>query len=318
MQSRQTRLRGKDGHLIFVRTWQPQSAPRAVLHISHGMAEHSGRYQYLAQALMDAGYAVVAHDHRGHGNSVNQTVEGHYADEDGWNLVIEDFRRVADDIEARFPNTPRIFLGHSMGSFILMQFLIRHRPEAAAVVLSGSNYAPPLKYALAASIAHIESLRQGKQGKSRLIRQLSFGAFNDRFKPARTPYDWLSRDPESVDRYLEDPLCGFDCSNQLWIDLLGGLYQISLPRNLKQIPAELPFYLLGGTDDPVGQFGKGLTKLARMLEKTGHRQVHLKLYPQGRHEMFNETNRDQVIGDLLHWFGSLGLPAGKIEETRTA
>lgn len=295
------RLPSNDGHLIFVRLWRPhQTEIKGAIKIAHGMAEHSGRYSDLALYLVQAGYAVIAHDHRGHGQSASQGLVGHYGDQNGWELVINDMTAVAAFARTEFPRTPLFELGHSMGSFILQQYLIREQPRIAGVILSGSSYAHPLKYLAARSIARFECKRQGKYDRSRLIRHLSFGSFNNRFKPARTQFDWLSSEPEQVDAYLNDPLCGFDCTNQLWVDLLGGLTDISRPEALRRLP-NVPIFILGGALDPVGQEGEGLKRLAKMLTSTGHDQVELKLYPEGRHEMFNEKNRMEVFRDLCHW-----------------
>ena len=153
---------------------------------------------------------------------------------------------------------------------------------------------------LASLIARFERLRQGPKGRSALIEWLSFGSFNKAFKPNRTAYDWLSRDPVQVDAYASDPLCGFRCTNQLWIDLLGGLQQISKASNLAQIDTGLPLLIMGGECDPVSE-GKRLTDLATALRKAGNRQLQLNLYPQARHELFNETNRDEVMADVIEW-----------------
>ncbi len=305
MQARQIHLRNRDRHEVFTRVWEAdahtQAPVRGVVHINHGMAEHGERYDQTAEALVAAGFVVAAQDHRGHGRSIHQGLPGHFADQDGWEWVVSDVDLVVRHLQDQYRGVPVFILGHSMGSFIVMQYLMKYRPTLAGAILSGSNYSPPLKYLAAGLIARLERLRQGGRGKSTLLRQLSFGSFNKGFKPARTELDWLSRNEAAVDAYIADPLCGFDCSNQLWIDLLGGLVQISRPDNLKRIPADLPLYIFGGSDDPVGSFGKGLSTLADKLRKSGHAQVDLKLYPQGRHEMLNETNRDEVVADLLGW-----------------
>ncbi|QHB29384.1 alpha/beta hydrolase [Pseudomonas monteilii] len=153
---------------------------------------------------------------------------------------------------------------------------------------------------MARQIARLEAWRQGPLGKSALIEWLSFGSFNKAFKPNRTAFDWLSRDPAEVDLYVNDPLCGFRCSNQLWLDLLQGLAQISQPSNLAQIDPNLPMLVIGGECDPVSA-GKRLTHLADALRATGNRNVQLRVYPQARHEVLNETNRDEVTADILGW-----------------
>ena len=155
-------------------------------------------------------------------------------------------------------------------------------------------------YRAARLIARAERLRQGLRGRSALIEFLSFGSFNKAFKPNRTAFDWLSRDPDEVDRYRHDPLCGFRCTNQLWIDLLGGLQQISKASNLAQIDPGLPILVIGGECDPVSE-GKRLKRLAHALREAGCQNLQLNIYPQARHELFNETNRDEVTADVLTW-----------------
>ena len=185
---------------------------------------------------------------------------------------------------------PIILLGHSMGSYLAQGYLLHHSASLHGAILSGSNFQPVALYGAARQIARVEKLRQGGKGRSALIEWLSFGSFNNKFKPVRTPFDWLSRDPAEVDKYASDPMCGFRCTNQLWIDLLGGLQQISKASNLAQIAPGLPLLVIGGECDPVSD-GKRLKDLADALRSAGSQNLQLKIYPQARHELFNETNR---------------------------
>ncbi|MFK3797875.1 lysophospholipase [Pseudomonas sp. NPDC088444] len=290
-----------DHNRLFVNTWQPITAPRAVVMLSHGMAEHSGRYERLGQALTDAGLALYAHDQRGHGRTADHGVLGHYADRDGWNKVVGDLATLRASIAQHHPGTPVFLLGHSMGSYIAQAYLMHHSASLQGAVLSGSNFQPVSLYRTAAVVARMERWRQGPTGRSALIEFLSFGSFNTRFKPVRTSFDWLSRDPVEVDHYVNDPLCGFRCTNQFWLDMLGGLQQISKPSNLAQIDKSLPMLIMGGECDPVSE-GRRLKDLADALSGTDHPFVTLKIYPQARHEILNETNRDEVTRDLLAWF----------------
>ena len=187
-----------------------------------------------------------------------------------------------------------------MGSYVAQSYLLHHSASLHGAILSASNFQPPMLYRAASLIARFERWRQGPTGRSALIDWLSFGSFNKAFKPNRTRYDWLSRDPAEVDAYAADPLCGFRCTNQFWIDLLGGLQQISTPANLSQIDASLPILIIGGECDPVSA-GKRLTDLANALRQSGNQSVQLKVYPQARHELFNETNRDAVMADVIAW-----------------
>ncbi|MFJ3482013.1 lysophospholipase [Pseudomonas sp. NPDC090202] len=293
-------LDSNDHNRLYVNVWLPLGNPRAVVMLAHGMAEHSGRYARLGAALSEAGFALYAHDQRGHGRTAAHGVLGHYADHDGWNKVVGDLASLNAAITRRHPDTPVFLLGHSMGSYVAQAYLLHHGASLQGAVLSGSNLQPVSLYRSAAVVARLERWRQGPDGRSALIDFLSFGAFNNRFKPARTRFDWLSRDPQEVDLYINDPLCGFRCTNQFWLDMLGGLQQISKLSNLAQIDKSLPMLIIGGECDPVSE-GKRLKDLADALSGTDHQAVELKIYPQARHEVFNETNRDEVTGDLLGW-----------------
>ncbi|VVO16518.1 alpha/beta hydrolase [Pseudomonas fluorescens] len=293
-------LTASDRSRLFVNQWLPEGPPKALILLAHGMAEHSGRYARLAQVLCANGYGVYAPDLRGHGKTAEQGVLGHYADKDGWSKVVGDLACLNQHIGQQHPGTPIVMLGHSMGSYIAQAYLLHHSASLHGAVLSGSNFQPIALYRAARLIARFERLRQGGTGRSALIEWLSFGSFNKAFKPNRTPYDWLSRDPDEVDKYAKDPLCGFRCTNQLWIDLLGGLQQISKASNLAQIDPGLPLLVMGGECDPVSN-GTRLKDLADAFRAAGSQCLQLNIYPQARHELFNESNRDEVIADLLAW-----------------
>ena len=293
-------LTANDHSRLYVNHWMPEGPARAVLMLSHGMAEHSGRYARLADALCAAGYAVYALDQRGHGRTADEGTLGLYAEEDGWNKVVGDLASLNQHVGQQHPGLPIILLGHSMGSYIAQAYLLHHSASLHGAILSGSNFQPVALYRAARVIARAERLRQGLRGRSALIDYLSFGSFNKAFKPNRTAFDWLSRDPAEVDKYINDPLCGFRCTNQLWVDLLGGLQQISKASNLAQIDPGLPILVMGGECDPVSE-GKRLTSLANALREAGCQHLQLNIYPQARHEVFNETNRDEVTADVLTW-----------------
>ncbi|WP_200992707.1 alpha/beta hydrolase [Pseudomonas cichorii] len=293
-------LDASDNTRLHVNAWLPTDTPKAVVMLSHGMAEHGGRYERLGMALNAAGIALYAHDQRGHGLTAAHGELGHFADEDGWSKVVGDLATLSQTIGQKHPGLPLFLLGHSMGSYIAQAYLMHHGASLQGAILSGSNFQPVSLYRSARQIARLERWRQGPKGRSALIEWLSFGSFNKAFKPARTRFDWLSRDQEEVDKYLFDPLCGFRCTNQLWFDLLGGLQKISNPSNLKQIDPGLPLLIIGGECDPVSD-GKRLKDLAHALGKAGHQVVQLEIYPEARHELLNETNRDDVTRDLIDW-----------------
>ncbi|MBE0483091.1 MAG: alpha/beta hydrolase [Bacterioplanes sp.] len=291
-----------DGQPFTAWSWSAQH-PKATVHIVHGMAEHCLRYQAFAAYLQNAGFNVITHNHRGHGE---RTPLGHYADREqgrdcGWSNVITDMLTVQQLAD---PGIPLFVLGHSMGSFIAQGYAIRYGDKLSGLILSGSNHQRPLEFYAARWLAKLLRLLQGERHPSALLDRLSFGSFNKAFQPTRTAFDWLSSDPQQVDAYLNDPLCGQLCSNQLWIDLLGGLIEISSEKELARIPANLPIYLFGGDQDPVGRMGKGLPALAQALKRSGHEKVLMKLYAGGRHEMLNELHCEAVFADTLQWIQS--------------
>lgn len=291
-----------DGHQFTAWYWPAEHA-QATVHIVHGMAEHCLRYRLLAEFLQAAGVDVITHNHRGHGE---RAPIGHYSDREqgrdcGWSNVITDMITVQQ--RARH-DLPLFILGHSMGSFIAQGYAIRYGDKLSGLLLSGSNHQAPYPYYAARWVARLLRLVQGERHPSALLDRLSFGSFNRTFQPVRTGFDWLSSDPAQVDAYLADPLCGQLCSHQLWVDLLGGLIEISSLKNLKRIPSTLPMYLFGGNQDPVGRMGQGLPALAHALRASGHSQVSMKLYRDGRHEMLNELNYETVFTDTLQWIKS--------------
>jgi alpha-beta hydrolase superfamily lysophospholipase len=285
---------------LCLHSWLPSGSPRAVLLLVHGMAEHALRYARFAEALCQHGIAVYAHDQRGHGQTGQQALLGHYADREGWNLVIADVRTVQEEIQSRHHDTPLFLFGHSMGSYIAQGFLIRYGQGVRGAILCGSNYQPARLYRAARAFVRLEYLHQGPRGRSRLFNWMTFGAFNRAFEPSRTGFDWLTRDAKEVDRYIADPLCGSLCTNQLWIDLLGGLIEISAPSNLARIDPALPVLIVGGDRDPVSA-GHRLKALLRAYLDAGIRNTRLELYAEARHELLNETIRKAVTADLISW-----------------
>jgi alpha-beta hydrolase superfamily lysophospholipase len=291
-------LRTDDGQSLLARRWLPEGSPRAVVQIAHGLAEHSARYARLAAALNAAGYAVYASDLRGHGPKAAAADLGHFADEGGWGKVVGDLWAMNRLIAREQPGHSIIFLGHSTGSWLGQQFVSEHSDALAGVVYSGSNGAPPPIAAAGRLVARAERLRQGKRGKSKLVNSLMFDGLNKPFAPARTKSDWLSRDPAEVDAYVADPLCGFDVTNQLAIDLLDALPGLVTPERLARIRKDLPIYVFSGERDPVGANIQGLVEA---LKSAGFTRLTIRIYPGARHETLNETNRDEVTRDLIDW-----------------
>lgn len=286
----------KDGRQIQVNSWICPNA-KAYIHLCHGMAEHIDRYAEFAQYLYEQGYNVICHNHRGHGNN---EILGHYANQEGWLKTIQDIVDVQEQtIEDK--DLPLFLFAHSMGSFIAQGYAIRHGKRLAGLILSGTNYQHPFMYHAGRIVAKFENRRLKEGEPSLFMDKLSFASFNSHFKPSRTDFDWLSRDPEQVDKYIADPLCGFPCSAETWQQLLSGLIEISQKNQLEKIPHALPMYLFGGEKDPVGRMGKGIPALEQKLRQTGHDKVTSKLYKEGRHEMLNETCKHEVYQDVAGW-----------------
>jgi alpha-beta hydrolase superfamily lysophospholipase len=286
-----------DGHAVFTRVWRPDGAPRAVVQIVHGLAEHSARYARLAETLTEAGFAAYAHDHRGHGPNCKPDDLGFFAERNGWRLLLDDIDAVAARIAADYLSVPRAFLGHSMGSFLGQRYIAERGDSLAAAVLSGTAGPPPAILGLGKQVIAFERWRLGPRGKSPLVQALLFGEQNKPFRPARTPYDWLSRDEAEVDKYVADPLCGFPLTTGLAADLVAALADLASPQLAARVPKDLPIYIFSGSRDPVG------VKLDRLIDvyRAAGLDVRATIYPDARHETLNETNRDEVTRDLVAW-----------------
>jgi len=269
------------------------------MHIFHGLGEHAARYDRFARQCVAQGYVVTAHNHRGHGENCAPDGLGHYADDNGWNRVVNDALQVQQDLVRQFPELPLILFGHSMGSYIAQSFVMRHPENVSALVLSGATWPNRMQLRIGRLLATVAVWISGPQEKSAMLNKMSFGDFNKRFAPNRTDFDWISRDTSEVDKYVADPLCGAPSSNQLWRDLLGGMLSISTAKALSQI-ADIPILIMGGALDPVGGAAR-LTALAAAYRNSRHSQISLKIYPDGRHEMLNEINHDLVTTDVLEW-----------------
>ena len=303
-----------DGFPLAGVKWLPASdhAPRAVVQLSHGMSEYAARYAPFATACADAGVAVYGHDHRGHGGSVDEsTPRGHYADRDGWAKVTVDVLTVNTFVKQQHPGVPVILFGHSMGSFIARRFLLDHASTLDGAILSATGWRLGEGNRVLEQVAKREARKNGPRAPSPRMHKLVFGSFNLRFRPARTSFDWLSRDAEQVEAYLNDTLCGFDCSGQLWADLMGGCFAVERDENEPgRLSSTLPVLLVVGSHDPVSMGGFGHGQLGERYAAAGNTNVTDLRYPGGRHELLNETNRAYVMRDLLDWVSRIA-PAGK-------
>ena len=297
------RFKAEDQKELFVYRWLPdEGAPRkAIVHIAHGMAEHAARYARVAEVLVAAGYAVYADDHRGHGKTASSPDELGWLGAGGVKRAVQDLQQLLVLEKAESPGLPAVLFGHSMGSHLTQALLIEDGGSLRGAVLSGSSGKPSLIAAAGRIVARLERLRLGAKGHSGLLQGLSFDAFNKAFAPNRTAFDWLSRDEAEVDTYIADPLCGFAVSTQLWVELLDLLGDVARPERQARVPRDLPIYIFAGARDPVGENTKSLEQLVSAYRSAGVEDVSHKFYPGGRHEMLNETNRDEVTRDLVAW-----------------
>jgi alpha-beta hydrolase superfamily lysophospholipase len=303
-----------DGIDLFIYCWLPAEQPKAVIQIAHGLAEHAGRYARLAGALTSASYAVYANDHRGHGRTVKSSDDlGFFAERDGWRECVADMWQLNRHVAVTHPGLPIVLLGHSMGSTLAEQFMGDHGDVLAGVVLSGANGKPTFLARIGGAVTWAERVRLGQRGKSKLVQSLTFDAFNKQFAPTRTAFDWLSRDPAEVDKYVADPLCGFSATVQLWIDLLGGWAAVSREAHRKRVPKTLPVYLIAGRRDSVSGNTRQLGPWMAEHRAAGLMNLTHKFYPDARHELFNETNRNEVTGDLIGWLDQV-----VVKSTRSA
>jgi alpha-beta hydrolase superfamily lysophospholipase len=271
-----------DAETIVGTRWSGAGAPKAIVVIAHGMGEHSGRYARVAAALADAGYVVYAHDHRGHGRTSGPDRQGQLGPS-GWDGLVADLARVSAVARTEYPGLPLVLLGHSMGSFALQQYLLDHAGDVDAAVLSGASAADVIVAGLDTS------------------QPADLSAFNAPFEPGRTGYEWLTRDEDEVDRYVADPGCGFSLDMEAMAQMVASVGPTADPTRLAGIRDDLPIYLFSGTDDPLAGGGALIELVGDRYRDAGVRDVTVQLYPGGRHETLNETNRDEVTADLIAW-----------------
>ena len=295
-----------DNKKIFVYEWLPDGKPKACIQISHGMAEHAKRYNEFALELNKAGFAVYANDHRGHGRTAEKLENlGFFAEKDGWFKVVQDMKQLTDIINKENPTIPIFLFGHSMGSLLIRTYVMKNNSEnIAGIILSGTSGEAGFIVNAGKFLAKTIGTFKGKTAPSKLLDNMSFGKFNKPFKPNRTKFDWLSRDNENVDKYVNDPFCGTVFTNRFFYDMLTGVSFINKSENINKINSSLPIYLLSGTKDPVGDFGKGVEKVFNIYKNIGIENIKMKLYQNGRHENINETNRKEIYKDVIEWINN--------------
>ena len=289
--------------LIHVNQWTPVNRKiRGIVQIAHGVAEYGARYTPFASFLCANGFVVVANDHLGHGGS---QIEGRPAvylgDENGWQNVVDDLEKIRESTAKVFPGVPYFLFGHSMGSFLARTHLIRYPGKLDGCILCGTGHMNSLIVAGGKFIADAEIKKLGRTAYSEKADQLAFGAYNKRFAPNRTGFDWVSLNEENVDAYIADPLCGGRTTLGLFRDMMGGIGIICKQDNINKMDKALPVFFIAGDQDPVGDMGKGVERACAAFRKAGMRDATMKLYHGLRHEILNEKSRQYVFRDVLEW-----------------
>lgn len=290
----------KQQQTIHCYRWLAQNA-KGVIHLAHGMGEHAERYEWVAQQLVNAGFHVYANDHQGHGHTAEKL--GDFGP-DGWNTMVNDLYELIQDHKQAHPGLPTILFGHSMGSMLSQQFVTRFGESIDVLVLSGSpGFASSLYLWLNRLVCRFENWRLAPLTESKLLSFLLFGAANKPFESKDNPgtgFEWLSRDAEQVTAYVDDPLCGFVPFPASLVDMTAGVTDTQQPASIANIPTSLPIYLFSGIQDPVHQGMKNIERMIQFWQESGISTTS-RFYEGGRHEMLNETNRDEVVAELIDW-----------------
>lgn len=294
----------KDGNTeIHTMEWKPEGEVRAVLQICHGMMEYIRRYDEFAEFLCEHGYYVVGNDHLGHGKSIQSKSEyGFFNEKYGNACVLGDIHTLRQRTAKKYPDVPYFMLGHSMGSFLLRQYIQMYGNGLSGAVLMGV-VADHKKAELlfGKRLCRMMAAVRGWHYRSRLVDKMAVGNYNKKFKPARTRADWITSDLERLEKYADDPLCSFMFTVNAYYSMFSGMISMQRKEGVYMIPKTLPVLFTSGAEDPVGNFGKGVRKVYEKYRAAGIQDVSLRLYTGDRHEILNETDREQVYQDLLEW-----------------
>lgn len=280
--------------------YEPVTEPKAIIQICHGMAEHIDRYDHFMNFLCDKGYIVIGYDQRGHGKTAGSVENcGYMDDSNNIDVLVQDIHKVVRFAKNAYPDKNIYLFGHSMGSFVSQRFVELYDNEINGLILSGSSFNDGFIIKIGNLLASLITKLKGRRHISKLINNLSLGSYNKKFEPAKTEVDWLSRDEENNIKYINDEYCGMIFSVSYFKDLTSTFSLIA--KDLELINDDLPIYIMSGDNDPVGNFGKGTTLLFNKLQGVGIRDLTLKLYKDGRHEMLNEINKEEVYNNIIEW-----------------
>ena len=298
----QRTLSSPTGAQLAVYDIEAKGKPRGIVHINHGLAEHAGRFAPFAEYLSSRGYHVAAHDHRGHGaTTAKDGAPRRFANKDGWNKLMDDVLAVNADLKAKWPDLPVIVFGHSMGGVIAFNHVLRHPDSIAAAAIWNSNLSLGGTAGLMKMILFFEALVGGPYTPSLTIENMTFKAWNKKFPEGRTDADWLSRDTSEVDKYANDPICGWPSSVSLWRDFIKGIQFGEDDKNLADVAKDMPFNLIGGSKDPATEGGKAVRALYKRLKKAKFSDIKFEILKDFRHETLNEIGREDEMKKFADW-----------------
>jgi len=295
-------LTSSTGADLCLRVHEAEGTPRAIIQIHHGMAEHSARYARFAEYLSGRGFHVAAHDHRGHGHTTAEDApQGVYASAKGWTKVVEDALAVEEALKARFEGLPHIVFGHSMGGVVAMNHAMARKGELSGLAIWNSNLALGGRKGLLRTVLNLESLFKKPTSPSSWLEALTFKAWGKQIKGGHTDFDWLSRIPEEVNAYINDPMCGWAPSISLWRDFVDGVEHGEDETYLRTLRADLAIHLAAGGQDPATDKGQALKVLAKRLYNARFTDVTMRNDPQARHETLNDIGYETAMSDFADW-----------------
>lgn len=286
--------------------WSPDNEIKAILQISHGMLEHMERYDDFASNMEEHGILTVGNDHIGHGSSIiSEEYRGYFEENDGNNVLIEDMHTLMNIMKEENPDIPYFILGHSMGSFLTRQFITMYGNEINGAIISGTGQQPLGLIRFGVFVTKFIASFKGWNYRSKFVDYLALGGNNNKFKPARTKFDWLTRDEDIVDNYISDPRINIIFTLNGFYNMFRSIILMNEQEKLEKIPKNLPVIFISGERDPVGNFGKDVSKAFNIYKNLGMGNISMKLYIGDRHEILNELDREQVYDDILIWMGDL-------------
>lgn len=293
--------------------WEPDDAarpdfsPRAVVQIVHGMSEHVERYAPFAEFLVGRGFVVCANDHVGHGKTAGERDLGHMPLANGVDVLVEDVHALREKVCERYPHARHVMFGHSMGSFVTRVYLTRHADGLSAAILCGTGQQPRIQTVAGRVITRLIAQIRGERHVSRFVDSLGAGAYGRAIKDARTDVDWISSDPDVVDEYIADPLCGQPFTVGAYATLALLVADATDARLARRVPKDLPLLFVAGAEDPVGDCGRGVARAVDEYRNAGVRLVEMGIYPGARHEILNEPCHEAVWHDVEEFLARQGI-----------